>query len=53
MLYDLGYGVISEYDRLLEQERESLAGTSKGIQGSTAQNIVNAARNNTSAQPAE
>ena len=53
MLYDLGYGVISEYDRLLEQERESLAGTSKGIQGSTAQNIVNAVRNNTSAQPAE
>ena len=53
MLYDLGYGVISEHDRLLEQEREALIGTRPAQIGSTANNTVNLARNNASAQPAE
>ena len=53
MLYDLGYGVISEYDRLSEEEREKLIGTSQPIQGNSANNIVNAARNNSAAQPAQ
>lgn len=56
MLYDLGYGVISEYDRLIEQEREALVGTQSVQQGSSAQNVVNKARSNGSAgasQPAE
>lgn len=52
MLYDLGYGVISEYDRLQEQEREALVGTAPN-QGTSANNVVNLARNNTSAQPTE
>ena len=56
MLYDLGYGVISEYDRLVEQERESLVGTKPAQVGSSANNVINSARNNGSAgaaQPAE
>jgi hypothetical protein len=53
MLYDLGYGVISEYDRLQEQERETLVGTQPVQVGSSANNTVNLARNNASAQPAE
>ena len=53
MLYDLGYGVISEYDRLQEQEREALVGTKPVQVGSTANNTVNLARNNASAQPTE
>ena len=43
MLYDLGYGVISEYDRLLEQEREQLTGVVPN-QGTSASNVVNQAR---------
>lgn len=53
MLYDLGYGVISEYDRLIEQERETLVGTQPAQVGSAAVNTVNMARNNGSARPAE
>ena len=53
MLYDLGYGVISEYDRLQEQEREALVGTKPVQVGSTANNTVNLARNNASAQSTE
>ena len=56
MLYDLGYGVISEYDRLVEQDREELIGTQTAKVGSSAENVVNKARNNGSAgaaQPAE
>jgi hypothetical protein len=53
MLYDLGYGVISEYDRLMEQERETLIGTNPAQVGSSANNVVNLARNNASAQPTE
>lgn len=53
MLYDLGYGVISEYDRLLEEEREKLIGTQTVQQGSSSNNIVNTARNSAAAQPAQ
>lgn len=53
MLYDLGYGVISEYERLTEEEREKLVGTSASVKGTSAQNVVNAARNNGAAQPAQ
>jgi hypothetical protein len=56
MLYDLGYGVISEYDRLVEEEREKLIGTQPAQVGSSDNNVVNAARSNGSAgaaQPAE
>ena len=56
MLYDLGYGVISEYDRIAEEERELLVGTQPAQVGSSANNVVNSARNNGSAgaaQPAQ
>jgi hypothetical protein len=43
MLYDLGYGVISEYDRLLEQSREELVGNVLN-KGTSANNVVNQAR---------
>ena len=52
MLYDLGYGVISEYDRLMEEEREKLTGIVPN-QGTSANNVVNQARNKAAAQPAE
>jgi hypothetical protein len=53
MLYDLGYGVISEYDRLVEEERERLVGTQVAQKGTSANNVVNMARNNGSAGPAQ
>lgn len=53
MLYDLGYGVISEYDRLIEEEREKMIGTIPAKQGTSANNVINSARNNGSAQPAQ
>lgn len=48
MLYSLGYGVISEYDRLMDEEREKIVGTQTAGQGSTAQNVINQARKATS-----
>lgn len=53
MLYDLGYGVISEYDRLMEQEREALIGSQSAQVGSSTNNIVNTARAKASAQPTQ
>ena len=53
MLYDLGYGVISEFDRLVEEEREKLIGTQVAQVGSSANNVVNSARNNGSAGAAQ
>lgn len=53
MLYDLGYGVISEYDRLTEEEREKLIGTQTPQPGTSATNVVNISRNKASAQPTE
>ena len=44
MLYDLGYGVISEYDRLIEQSREELVATQPAVQGSSSNNVVGKAR---------
>jgi len=52
MLYDLGYGVISEYDRLMEEEREKMVGVVPN-QGTSANNVVNLARNRAAAQPTE
>jgi hypothetical protein len=52
MLYDLGYGVISEYDRLMEEEREKLIGSVPN-QGTSANNVVNMARAKAAAQPLE
>ena len=51
MLYDLGYGVISEFDRLVDEEREKMIGAQPAQQGSSANNVINKARNNNSAQP--
>lgn len=51
MAYDLGYGVISEYDRVVEEEREALIGTTPVIQGTSANNIVHQSRNSGAAQP--
>lgn len=44
MLYDLGYGVISEFDRLVEEEREKLIGVQQTQQGGSVNNVVNQAR---------
>ena len=51
MLYDLGYGVISEYDRLIEEEREKMINAQPAQQGSSTNNIINKARSNNTAQP--
>lgn len=53
MLYDLGYGVISEYDRLIEQERETLVASQPAQIGSYTNNVVNSARSNGSAGAAQ
>ena len=53
MLYDLGYGVISEFDRLVEEEREKLMNSQPAQQGSSANNVINTARSKNSAQPIE
>lgn len=44
MLYDLGYGVISEHERLIEEKREELVNSQPAVQGSSANNIVGRAR---------
>lgn len=49
MLYDLGYGVVSEYERLIEEEREKLIGTLPAEQGSSSNNVV--ARSREAAKP--
>lgn len=45
MAYELGYGINSEYDRIITEEREELVGTQPVQMGSSAQNVVNEARN--------
>lgn len=45
MAYDLGYGVVSEYDRVVDEEREALIGTTPIVRGNSNNNIVNQARN--------
>lgn len=49
MLYDLGYGVVSEYERLIEEEREKLIGSLPAEQGSSSNNVV--ARSREAAKP--
>ena len=49
MLYDLGYGVVSEYERLIEEEREKIIGTLPAEQGSSSNNVV--ARSREAAKP--
>lgn len=43
MAYELGYGINSEYERILEEERETLVGVQNTTQG-YQNNIVNEAR---------
>ena len=45
MAYELGYGINSEYERIVEEEREELVGISQAAPGSSKQNVVNEARN--------
>ena len=45
MAYELGYGINSEYERIVEEEREELVGMSQAAPGSSKQNVVNEARN--------
>lgn len=44
MAYELGYGINSEYERILAEERESLVGVQQPQQGNSGNNIVNQAR---------
>ena len=45
MAYELGYGINSEYERIVEEEREELVGAQSATQGSSKKNVVNEARN--------
>jgi hypothetical protein len=44
MAYELGYGINSEYERIVEEEREELIGAQSAAPGSSKQNVVNDAR---------
>ena len=46
MAYELGYGINSEYERIVAEERESLVGVQQPQQGNSGNNIVNNARQN-------
>jgi hypothetical protein len=45
MAYELGYGINSEYERIVSEEREALVGI-QPQQGGSDNNVVNKARNN-------
>ena len=45
MAYELGYGINSEYERIVQEEREELIGAQTVTPGSSKQNVVNEARN--------
>lgn len=45
MAYELGYGINSEYERIVSEEREALVGI-RPQQGGSDNNVVNKARNN-------
>ena len=45
LAYELGYGINSEYERIVTEEREELIGTQTAEKGSSQQNVVNDARN--------
>lgn len=44
MAYELGYGINSEYERIIAEEREELIGTQTAQPGNSGNNIVNIAR---------
>lgn len=44
MAYELGYGINSEYERIVAEEREELIGATQPQQGNSGNNIVNQAR---------
>ena len=44
MAYELGYGINSEYERIVAEEREALVRVQQPQQGSSGNNIVNQAR---------
>lgn len=46
MAYELGYGINSEYERIITEEREALIGVQSSPAGTSAQNVVNNARQN-------
>lgn len=45
MAYELGYGINSEYERIVSEERNEMLGTHQAVQGSSKNNVVNEARN--------
>ena len=45
LAYELGYGINSEYERIVTEEREELIGGQTAEKGSSQQNVVNDARN--------
>lgn len=45
LAYELGYGINSEYERIVTEEREELIGAQTAEKGSSQQNVVNDARN--------
>ena len=44
MAYELGYGINSEYERIVAEEREALVGVQQPQQGNSGNNLVNKAR---------
>ena len=44
MAYELGYGINSEYERIVAEEREAIVGVQQTQQGNSGNNIVNQAR---------
>lgn len=46
MAYELGYGINSEYERIVAEEREALIGIPQPKQANSGNNVVNNARNN-------
>lgn len=44
MAYELGYGINSEYERIVAEEREAFVGVQQSQQGNSGNNIVNQAR---------
>jgi hypothetical protein len=45
MAYELGYGINSEYERIVSEERNEMIGAQQAVQGSSKNNVVNEARN--------
>lgn len=45
LAYELGYGINSEYERIVSEERNEMLGNLQATQGSSQNNVVNDARN--------